>query len=124
TYTKVGYKDVYPGIDLVYYGNQNRLEYDLVVAPGADPAAIKLAFDNAPPQVDGSGDLVLAAGSGEVRLRKPQVYQDVAGIREPVEGAYALHDGSQAGFRLAAYDATLPLVIDPVLDYSSYLGSA
>jgi hypothetical protein len=80
TYAKVKYQSVYPGVDLVYYGNQRQLEYDFVVAPGADAKAIRLKFDGAEKlSVDGAtGDLVLKAGGGEVRFRKPTVYQPVA----------------------------------------------
>ncbi|MDD5035850.1 MAG: hypothetical protein PHE55_13950, partial [Methylococcaceae bacterium] len=92
TYAKVRYASVYPGIDLVYYGNQRQLEYDFVVNPGADPNAIRLNFEGADEaRVDENGDLVLTTPSGELRLHKPSIYQDIDGQRRPVEGRFVLH---------------------------------
>ncbi|MDD5034636.1 MAG: SBBP repeat-containing protein [Methylococcaceae bacterium] len=92
TYAKVRYASVYPGIDLVYYGNQRQLEYDFVVNPGADPNAIRLSFEGADQaRVDENGDLVLTTPSGELRLHKPSIYQDINGQRRPVEGRFILH---------------------------------
>ena len=122
-YAKVQYKDVYPGVDLVYYGNQRQLEYDLVVAPGADPVAIPLSFEGAEKlRIDAQGDLLLEAPDGEIRQHKPLVYQEVAGARREIAGAYVLNGGRQVGFQVAAYDVSQPLIIDPVLSYSTYLG--
>jgi Ca2+-binding RTX toxin-like protein len=193
TFGKVRYEAVYPGIDLVYYGNQQQMEYDFVVAPGADPNQIRLSFAGLLPSPrpsphgrggsaeDGSvriadnGDLVLATDGGDVRMQKPIIYQDIAGVRVPVAGGYRLHalpsqaprrhsgagrnlEGVEAGdggfrietfrndgqggiadplqarhsgagrnpvtvsFQIAAYDRTRPLIIDPVLVYSTSLG--
>jgi len=92
-YARVKYTQVYPGIDLVYYGNQRKLEYDLVVAPGADPTGIRIAFEGADKlTVDGRGDLVLHTGAGEVRLKKPVVYQEVNDTRKEIAGSYVLLD--------------------------------
>ena len=125
TYAKVQYKDVYPGVDLVYYGNQRELEYDLIVAPGANPEAIQLAFEGEDElELDGQGDLVLHSDGGQVRLHKPLVYQQVDGVRREIAGAYVLNGGRQVGFQVAAYDASKPLIIDPVLEYSTYLGGS
>jgi hypothetical protein len=125
TYAKVKYEGVYPGVDLVYYGDGRQLEYDFVVAPGSDPKAIALAFDGADKlEVDAQGDLVLAVDGGELRLRKPLVYQDVDGHRKPIAGNYILKPRSRVGIQVAAYDATKPLVIDPVLIYSTDLGGS
>lgn len=123
TYAKVGYRDVYPGVDLVYYGNQRRLEYDFVVAPGTDPQAIKLEFDGADElSVDAQGNLVLRSASAAVlQLRKPFVYQERDGIRQEISAAYGLA-GRQLSFVIDAYDAARPLVIDPVLVYATRLG--
>ena len=122
-YAKVQYKDVYPGVDLVYYGNQRQLEYDLVVAPGTDPGAIQLAFEGEENlEIDAQGDLVLDSAGGQVRLHKPLVYQQVEGVRREISGSYVLTGVRQVGFRVGAYDAGKPLVIDPVLSYSTYLG--
>jgi len=133
TFAKVQYREVYPGTDLVYYGNQEgRLEYDFVLAPGADPDLIALEFDGADRiDVDASGDLVAWVGGRPVRWQKPVVYQEFDGRRTEIAGAYRLDDGALAfqadashriGFELAAYDRSQPLVIDPVLVYSTYLG--
>jgi Bacterial Ig domain/Beta-propeller repeat/Carboxypeptidase regulatory-like domain len=124
-YARAQYSQVYPGIDLVYYGNQRQLEYDFIVAPGADPKTIALNFGGAEKiEVDGSGDLVLHTPGGKVRQRKPVLYQEVNGERQMVAGSYALRGRDEAGFNVGDYDASKPLVIDPVLEYSTYLGSS
>jgi hypothetical protein len=125
TYAKVHYREVYPGIDLVYYGNQRQLEHDFVVAPGANPKKIVLGFKGAEKLViDAQGDLVLYAAGAEIRQRKPLIYQEVDGVRKEVAGGYVLKSGKRVGFEVAAYDASLPLIIDPVLAYSTYLGGS
>lgn len=124
TYARVAFPAVYPGIDLVYYGNQRQLEYDFVVAPHADANAIALSFSGAAPRLDGkSGDLVLATASGETRFHKPVVYQMIADQKVAVAGSYTLA-GNRAGFALGAYDHNQPLTIDPVLSYLTYLGGS
>jgi len=153
TYGKVKYAGVYPGVDLVYYGNQRQLEYDFVVAPGADPKAITLAIENRnskiaarqskiqrpvlsaakdrKSKIDASGDLVVEAEGGEVRFHKPVVYQPAADAANPkskiqnrklLDGRYILTADNRVQFEIAGYDTTKPLVIDPVLVYSTYLG--
>ncbi len=123
TYARVTYESVYPGVDLVYHGTEGQLEYDFVVAPGADPGPITLAFDGADTvSVDGQGDLVLRLKRDELRLRKPIVYQDVQGTRKPLAGTYVVKGGNRVGFEVAGHDPARPLVIDPVLIYSTYLG--
>ena len=123
TYAKIEYRDVYPGVNLVYYGNQRQLEHDFVVSPGADPKAITLAFEGMDGvAIDALGDLVLRADGGEVRLRKPVVYQEQNGQRAVIPTRYVLKAERQVAFEVAAYDATKPLIIDPVLAYSTYLG--
>ena len=126
TYARVKYQNVYPGIDLVHYGNQRSWEHDFIVAPGADPRSIRISFDGPDEvEIDTQGNLVLETSTGEVRLRKPVIYQEINGRRQSVSGGYSLNPESQAvGFQLAAYDDSKPLVIDPVLelDNSSYLG--
>ncbi|HEX8352382.1 MAG TPA: SBBP repeat-containing protein [Pyrinomonadaceae bacterium] len=125
TFGRVRYAEVYPGIDLVYYGNQRQLEYDFHVAPGVDPRAVSLRFDGADKvEVDAGGDLLLTLGESVVRQPKPFVYQEVAGARRAVEGGYALGADGRVGFALGEYDAGLPLVIDPVIVYSTYLGGS
>ena len=120
-FARVRYEGVYPGIDLIFYGHQGELEYDLVIAPGADPRAIALSFEGAAsPALDDQGDLVLLTSVGPVRLRKPVVYQEAGGIRKEIAGGYILRENC-VGFRLGAYDARQPLVIDPVVTYSTHL---
>ena len=123
-YGRVRYTGVYPGIDLVYYGHDGNLEYDWIVSPGADPRRIRLSFDGADRlRIDKQGDLVIKLGKTEYRHRKPVVYQEVAGKRVQVAGSWTLH-GKEAGFRIGAYDHGQPLVIDPVLIYSTYHGGS
>jgi hypothetical protein len=125
TYAKVKYEGVYPGVDLVYYGNQGRLEYDFVVAPGADPRLVTLAFEGAREiHIDARGELVLGVEGGEVRQHKPVVYQEVAGVKQDVTGRYVMKGKRQVGFRVDAYDPSRPLIIDPVLVYSTFLGGS
>ena len=166
TYAKVKYEGVYPGIDLIYYGNQRQFEYDFVVAPGSDPKAITLAVgaglsppdgaqQAAPLRVDASGDLVVEAEGGEVRFHKPVVYQpaetspssvvtrqlqnttdngprttDVVDSPFTIQNSqlldsrYVLTADNQIHFEISNYDRTKPLVIDPTLVYSSYLGGS
>jgi len=125
TYAKVYYQNVYHGIDLLYYGNQSQLEYDFVVAPGADPKRIVLDFKGADKlEIDAEGDLVLHAPGGDIRQHKPIVYQENDGIRQEIAGSYVRKGANRVGFQVAAYDTSKPLVIDPVvLAYSTYLGT-
>ncbi len=121
-YAKVRYEAVYPGIDLIFYGNPRQLEYDLVVAPGADPAAIRLAFKGADTlSLDDEGNLILHAEWGDVIQRAPFVYQEINGSRQPILGSYVMKENHEVSFQVAAYDTEKPLVIDPVLEYSTYL---
>src|SRR2546425_238817 len=125
TYAKVEYRDVYPGVNLVYYGNLRQLEHDFVVSPGADPKVITLAFEGMDGvAIDALGDLVLRADGSEVRLRKPFVYQEQDGQRAVIPTRYVLKAERQVAFEVAAYDATKPLIIDPVLAYSTFLGGS
>ena len=121
---QVQYDDVYPGVDLVYYGNQRRLEYDFVVAPGVDPDQIALRFDGAEGmRLDATGNLLLNVDGGEVALQAPIVYQQVDGARQPVDGAFVL-SGDEVRFALGEYDTSRELVIDPILSYATFLGGA
>ena len=125
TYARVHYREVYPGIDLVYYGNQRQLEYDFVVAPAADPRKIVLAFQGADRlEIDSEGALLLHAAGGSIRQPKPLLYQEIDGLRREIDGAYTLKGAHRVGFEVAAYDASRPLIIDPVLAYSTYLGGS
>src|SRR5437773_7790597 len=125
TYAKVHYRAVYPGIDLVYYGNQRQLEYDFVVSPGADPERIVLGFQGAERlEINAEGELVLHAAGGVIRQRVPVIYQEIDGVRTKIEGGYVLKDAHRVGFQVAAYDPSRPLVIDPTLVYFTYLGGS
>ena len=122
-YAKVVYTGVYPGIDLAYYGNQQELEYDFIVAAGASPSQIRLAFTGAGElTIDETGDLILRTGGGDVLQRKPFIYQDVEGERREIEGRYTKTGRNEIGFEISEYDVTKPLVIDPIITYSTYLG--
>ncbi len=124
SFARVQYTDVYPGVSLVFYGNGRQLEYDFIVAPGADPGVVVLAFDGADGmRVDGDGDLVLATSAGDLRLRRPVIYQEADGERRPVDGGYVI-EGDRVRFRMTAWDSARPLVIDPILAYSTFLGGS
>jgi len=123
-YAKVRTRDVYPGIDLVYYGNQNELEFDLEVEPGADPSGIVLALEGASGiRVDDHGDLLADLGQGSVRLRRPDIYQGAGDDRKSVDGSFVVLGPDRVGFDVAAYDRTRALVIDPAIVYATYFGS-
>jgi hypothetical protein len=123
-YARVKVEDVYPGIDLVYYGNQRQLEYDWIVAPGADPKAIRFAVESKDGlKVDGQGNLALDK-SGGLFLFKPAIYQQRGDARTEIAGRYVLQGKHQVGIQIDKYDTSLPLVIDPVLSYSTFLGGS
>jgi len=126
TYERVVYREVYPGIDQIYHGgNQDRLEYDFVVAPGADPKSIRMRFEGAEKlSVDRNGDLAIGLGDAKVILHSPVIYQKRDGHRETVGGKCVLADGNSIRFDVASYDHARPLVIDPGLVYSTYLGGS
>jgi hypothetical protein len=125
TYGRVAYAGVYPGIDLVYYGNQQQLEYDFTIAPGADPGLIRLHVDGAQNlALDSQGDLVLHTAGGDVVEHAPVLYQQGAGGRQPIAGWFVPEGGDQVGFAVGAYDRSRPLIIDPTLSYSTYLGGS
>ncbi|AXC13645.1 Cell surface protein [Acidisarcina polymorpha] len=125
TFSKVRYTGVYPGVDLLYYGNQQQLEFDFVVAPNASAKPVKLHFDGAESlKLASNGDLKVSAGDGEIAFHQPVVYQKKDGQRQPVEGKFALLAGNTVGFELGSYDHSRELVIDPVLAYSTYIGGS
>lgn len=125
TYAKVKYQDVYPGIDLLYYGTEHELEYDFVVAPGADPGSIRLRFEGADRlQLDERGDLALHTSDGPVlQLHKPIIYQESSGMRREIAGGFKLAKG-EVSFHLGAYDKSRPVIIDPVFSFSTHLGGS
>jgi hypothetical protein len=124
-YGSVRYADVYPGVDLVYYGRKGSLEYDFRIAPGSDPGRITLAFEGVRAlSVDREGNLLLETSAGRIVQRRPVAYQENGGVRIPVRAEYVVEGGSRARFALGTHDPALALTIDPVLSYSSYLGGA
>jgi hypothetical protein len=125
SYARVKYAGIYPGVDLVFYGNQRHLEYDFVVAPGADPKVIELSLKGTQKvRVNSNGDLVLSVSGGQVVLQKPVIYQNVSGGRHEIHGRYVLAGDRRVTFAVANYDRSAPLFIDPVLNYSTYLGGS
>jgi uncharacterized protein (TIGR03437 family) len=117
-------RGLYPGIDVVYKDGERRLEYDFVIAPYANPARIALEFDGADSMsIDSRGDLVLKAGTSEIRHLRPVIYQESGGVRTSVPGGFVRKGKRRIAFRVGAYDRSLPLIIDPVLAYSTFLGS-
>jgi Beta-propeller repeat len=124
-FAKVRSKNLYPGIDLVYYGNQGRLEYDFVVAAGADPKAIELSFPDAKNlALDANGELLVRLGGGEIIEHAPTAYQEVNGQRRKATGRYVLKGMNRVAFELGAIDPSRAVVIDPAIEYSTYLGGS
>jgi hypothetical protein len=130
TYAQVRYQEVYRGIDLLYYGRQGQLEYDFVVAPGVEAKAIGLEIVGAEGvhpgslRIDPKGDLVIATEAGEVRFHRPEAYQTEGGLRRRVEAHYRLRGKAEVSLEVADYNPRRPLIIDPVLSYSTYLGGS
>jgi hypothetical protein len=124
-YGQVLYHDLYPGIDWRVYGNGRQLEYDFVVAPGADPGQIRLSWQGVQAVgMDSKGNLVLTVAGRSIVQQAPVFYQMVNGVRQNVSGGHVLKADGSVGFRVGAYDATKPLYLDPVLGYSTYLGGS
>lgn len=125
SYAKVKYSRVYPGIDLVFYGNQNLLEYDFIVSPGADPGVIALGFEGLTDmRVDEKGDLILRMDAGEIRQSRPVVYQQIDNTRRIIPASYLIKGKKQIAFQIASYDRSKPLIIDPTLAFSTFLGGS
>ena len=119
-YRRVRFRNVYEGVDVVYYGNQQHIEYDLIVAPGVDPHKIELAWEGAESiGVDSGGDLILATVVGQLKQHRPRVYQEKDGKRIEIEAKYRLRSGGVVQLALARYDTGEPLIIDPTLDFST-----
>jgi len=120
-YSRVRYRNVYPGIDLIFHGSQRNIEYDFVISPGADPNRIELKFTGADSlKLDRTGDLILAAAGGlSLTQRVPVLYQEENGVRKKVEGSYVIRGKNRIGFRVGAYVRSRTLVIDPVVGYSA-----
>lgn len=125
SYAQVAYHGIYPGIDAVFYGNQKQMEYDLRVSPGAKPTSIALDVEGASAlSVDASGNLMMRVADADVILTKPVAYQDLNGQRREIAANYVIDAGNRVTFSIGGYDTTKPIVIDPVLDYSTYLGGS
>jgi hypothetical protein len=125
TYARVAYRDLYPGVDLVYHADHQRLEYDFIVAPGADPRTIALGFEGAQRiELTADGDLALHTDSGTIRHLRPMVYQQSGETRQIIDSRYVMRGAHEAAFELGQYDATRPVVIDPTLAFSTYLGGS
>jgi uncharacterized repeat protein (TIGR01451 family) len=122
-FARVEYRAVYPGVDLVYYGDQGQLEYDFRVAPSADPNQIALRFDGASAHLE-AGDLILSTDSGDVHFHAPHIYQQAGNVRKTIAGSFRQIAANKIGFTLGNYDRSRELVIDPVLSYSTYLGGS
>jgi len=123
-YSRVRYRGIYPGVDLIYYGNQGQLEFDFVVSPGADPKSVALKFGRHEHVTIGSdGSLQLGLKQNAVLLHRPNVYQIDHGRKRSVNGEFVFLADRRVGIRVGSYDRTEPLVIDPVLAYSTYLGA-
>jgi hypothetical protein len=122
-FARVRYSGVYPGIDLVYYGKQGKLEYDFEVAPSADPSQVALRFQGAENlALSPEGDLVFTNDEAGLRFQAPRLYQTIGNQQRPVEGRFVIRKNKDVGFEVGSYDRTRSLVIDPVLVYSTYLG--
>jgi len=123
SYARVAYRQAYPGVDVIYYGSHNQLEYDFVLAPGADPGAIRMRFSGAGRlRVTREGDLVLESRSGRMTQKRPLIYQESAAGRREIGGRYVLLARDTVGLKVDGYDKRRKLVIDPILAYSTYLG--
>ncbi|HWY03928.1 MAG TPA: SBBP repeat-containing protein [Candidatus Acidoferrum sp.] len=123
-FARVRYENVYPGINLLFYGNQGRLEYDFQVAPGSDPGQAELEFNGGKKLELNDGALVIHGEGGSVRLGAPRVYQEIGGKRQSVAGSFVLRGANRAGFAIGSYDHARELVIDPILTFSTYFGGS
>ncbi len=122
-FTKVKYESIYPGIDIVYYGNQKQLEYDFIVAPNADPNLINLAFSEATKlTINEQGDLIIDVNGQIIYQKRPDIYQYINGNKKSIKGSYKLSANNQISFQIGAYDTTKTLIIDPIVGYSTFLG--
>ncbi len=124
-YARVGVQGVYPGINMEYYGNQGHLEYDFKAQPGANINAIRLSFEGMEAlEINADGGLALKTSMGDIVFKAPILYQNEGLIHQPVQGRYKITGTKEVGFEVPSYDKTRPLVIDPVLDYATYLGGS
>jgi uncharacterized protein (TIGR03437 family) len=122
SFARVRYRNVYPGIDVVYYGSEGELEHDFIVAPGADTGRIWMRFTGADVRLEADGSASILASQTKVTWRKPVLYQGDSNHRQPVAGKYRLDSEGRLGFEVNDYDRGKPLVIDPVISYSTFIG--
>ena len=120
----IAYRAIFPGVDLIYSSYNNCLKSDFIVAPGADPDSIRLRYDGASPRIDAYGALVLPTAAGEFRENAPLLYQEIDGRQTPVDGEFRIYRDGTIGFRVGEYDRAWPLIIDPVLSYSTFVGGS
>ncbi|MBI3652845.1 MAG: SBBP repeat-containing protein [Acidobacteria bacterium] len=124
-FASVKYEQIYSGVDLLFYSTTGQLEYDFKLAPGADFRALRLRFEGAQKLLkDEQGDLLIKTADGEIRQHKPKLYQESAGHKTALTGDFRIINDSDVGFEVGAYDKSKPLMIDPVLSYSTYLGGS
>jgi hypothetical protein len=123
-FARVRYENVYPDINLVFYGNEGHLEYDFQVAPGGDPSQAELEFSGAEKLEMKDGSLVIRGENGNLRFDAPNVYQEIDGRKQTVEGAFELRAANRVGFAVGAYDHSRALIIDPILNFSTYFGGS
>ena len=121
-FARVLYGNIYPGINLVFYGNQGHLEYDFQVAPGADPSQAQLEFGGARKLELKDGSLFIHGDSASVQLEAPTMYQEINGRKRSVEGAFVLRAENRVGFAVGTYDHSRELIIDPILNFSTFFG--
>ncbi len=128
---RIGFEEIYPGVDVEYYTREGELEYDFILAPEADPSAIRMSVSDGrmsvsggPPSLTAEGELRFETAGGAFTLRRPVAYQQIADARRTVEARYALAADGSIGFELGDYDRSRPLVIDPRVGLSSYLGGS
>ncbi len=123
SYARVVYRSIYPGIDLAYYGIKGRLEYDLDVAPGADAGRVRMKVSGADRlALDREGDVVATLGNEQAVIARPIAYQEIKGGRRSVDAHFALRGGDEVTIALGQYDHSQPLVVDPAIMYSTFLG--
>ena len=124
-YQRIVYREIYPGIDMIYSAFRRQIKSEFVVAPGADPSVIRLSYRAAQrPRLDGKGGLVLKTPSGQLTESAPEIYQEIGGRRVRVEGGFRLFPNGNVGFQVGSFDRAGPLTIDPAISYSTFLGGS
>lgn len=123
TYQRIVYRNLYAGVDMTYAGRDPKLKSEFTIAPGANPGQIRLEYPGADRvSLDANGDLLIRTDAAELREQAPTAYQESQGVQHPVRAGYRILGGNTVTFDLGAYDVDRPLIIDPVISYSTYLG--